>query len=66
MNTGFPAMIKAIIEGMFKQLKLKDTIVVATGNYAKLIESRTGVINIIDPELTLSGLYISWKNNNGK
>ena len=66
MNTGFPAMINAIIEGMFKQLKLKDTIVVATGSYAKLIESRTGIINIIDPELTLSGLYISWKNNNGK
>lgn len=63
INKGFPAMVRAIIDGMFAQLKLEDTIVVATGGYAKQIEKEVGVIDIVDPELTVLGLYISWEKN---
>ncbi|MCX7872298.1 MAG: type III pantothenate kinase [Verrucomicrobiae bacterium] len=63
INKGFPGMIGTMIDGMFAQLRLENAIVVATGAYARQIEKEVGVIDVVDPELTLWGLYISWKQS---
>lgn len=66
IQSGFIFGYVALVEGMVARFKAElgeKTKVVATGGQAELIAPATGVIDILDPWLTLHGLRIIWDMN---
>lgn len=59
---GFVGQVEGIVSRM-KQTSNEDAVVIATGNLAHLIANETKMIDIVDPLLTLKGLYIIFKRN---
>jgi type III pantothenate kinase len=54
----------AMVEGMVARFRAElgeDLQVIATGGLAALVGSHTASINVIDPWLTLEGLYLIWE-----
>ncbi|SOC26422.1 type III pantothenate kinase [Ureibacillus xyleni] len=59
---GFVGQVEGIVSRM-KQTSIEDAFVIATGDLANLIANETKMIDIVDPLLTLKGLYIIFKRN---
>ena len=60
---GAIGQVDGIVRRMKKEMGYKDIKVVATGGLAPLIASQSETIDVIDPLLTLKGLYILFKKN---
>lgn len=59
---GFVGQVEGIVGRMKEQAK-EEPLVIATGSLAKLISSETTIIDVVDPFLTLKGLYVIYKRN---
>ena len=59
---GFVGQVEGIVSRMKDQSK-EEPLVIATGGLANLIANETKVIDVVDPFLTLKGLYIIYKRN---
>jgi type III pantothenate kinase len=59
---GFIGQVEGIVGRMKAQSKV-EPLVIATGGLAKLIANETQIIDVVDPFLTLRGLYIIYKRN---
>ena len=60
---GAIGQVDGIVRRMKKEMGYKEIKVIATGGLADLIASQSETINVIDPLLTLKGLYILFKKN---
>jgi type III pantothenate kinase len=61
---GYASLVEGMLERIQKELGVKAK-VVATGGYAGLIARETGVINVVNPDLTLIGLRLIYEMNKG-
>jgi type III pantothenate kinase len=61
---GYASLVEGMLERIHKELGLKSK-VVATGGYAGLIARETGVIDVVNPDLTLIGLRLIYEMNKG-
>lgn len=59
---GFIGQVEGIVSRM-KAASKTEPLVVATGGMASLIANETTIIDIVEPYLTLKGLYIIYKRN---
>lgn len=59
---GFIGQVEGIVSRM-KANSREEPLVIATGGLAKLIANETEMIDIVEPLLTLKGLYIIYKRN---
>ena len=59
---GFIGQVEGIVSRMKAQSK-QEPLVIATGGMASLIANETKIIDIVEPLLTLKGLYIIYKRN---
>jgi type III pantothenate kinase len=59
---GYVGQVEGIVKRMKEQAK-KEPTVIATGGLASLISKESTVIDVIDPYLTLKGLYLIYKRN---
>jgi len=69
MQSGFIFGYVGLIEGMVTRIQKElgtSTRVIATGGYAELLAKETGVIEIVDPYLTLTGLRVIHERNMGR
>lgn len=60
---GAIGQVDGIVRRMKKEMGYKEIKVIATGGLADLIASQSETIDVIDPLLTLKGLYILFKKN---
>ena len=60
---GAIGQVDGIVRRMKKEMGYKEIKVIATGGLADLIASQSETIDVIDPLLTLKGLYILFKTN---
>lgn len=60
---GAIGQVDGIVRRMKKEMGYKEIKVIATGGLADLIASQSETIDVIDPLLTLKGLYILFKEN---
>lgn len=60
---GAIGQVDGIVRRMKKEMSYKEIKVIATGGLADLIASQSETIDVIDPLLTLKGLYILFKKN---
>lgn len=60
---GAIGQVDGIVRRMKKEIGYKEIKVIATGGLADLIASQSETIDVIDPLLTLKGLYILFKKN---
>jgi type III pantothenate kinase len=68
MQSGIIYGYASLVEGMLKRIEEElgeKPLVVATGGYAELIANETGVIDKVNPDLTLIGLRLIYEMNNG-
>ena len=64
MQSGILYGYVGIVEGLVGRLKKvlgRGTRVIATGGLAGKISSKTDIIEVVDPDLTLKGLELLWK-----
>jgi type III pantothenate kinase len=61
---GYASLVEGMLERIQKELGVKAK-VVATGGYSGLIARETGVINVVNPDLTLIGLRLIYEMNKG-
>ena len=59
---GFIGQVEGIVSRMKAQSK-QEPLVIATGGMASLVANETKMIDIVEPFLTLKGLYIIYKRN---
>ncbi len=59
---GYLGQVEGIVRRMREQSK-EDALVVATGGFANMLAKETKAIDIVDPFLTLKGLYLIYKRN---
>ena len=59
---GFIGQVEGIVSRMKAQSK-QEPLVIATGGMASLIANETKIIDMVEPFLTLKGLYIIYKRN---
>ena len=57
---GYLGQVEGIVRRMREQSK-EDALVVATGGFANMLAKETKAIDIVDPFLTLKGLYLIYK-----
>lgn len=60
---GAIGQVDGVVRRMKKEMGYKEIKVIATGGLADLIASQSETIDVIDPLLTLKGLYILFKKN---
>ena len=60
---GYIGSIERIVMQMKREIGTKDVRVVATGGMAYLVTDHTGVIDEINPDLTLTGLRMIYEKN---
>jgi type III pantothenate kinase len=65
MLFGYVGLVEGLVARFRKELG-EDMKVVATGGLADLIAAETDVIDLVDPTLTLDGLYRIYRRNNGR
>ena len=58
---GYRGLVRELIGELKRELKVKRLPVVATGGYAKLMASKLPEITAVEPNLTLEGLRLTWK-----
>jgi len=61
---GYASLVEGMLARIQKELGIKAK-VVATGGYAGLIAKETGVIDVVNPDLTLIGLRLIYELNKG-
>jgi type III pantothenate kinase len=59
---GYASLVEGMLERIHKELGFKAKVVV-TGGYAGLIAKETGVIDVVNPDLTLIGLRLIYEMN---
>lgn len=59
---GYVGQVEGIVQRMRQQSK-EDALVVATGGLANMIAKESNIIDVVDPFLTLKGLYLIYKRN---
>ncbi len=59
---GFAGQTDALVRRISEELDGK-TQVIATGGHARLVAAESNTINVVDPTLTLEGLYLIYKMN---
>lgn len=59
---GFVGQVEGIV-GRMKQASKYEPLVIATGGMASLIAKETTCIDVVEPDLTLKGLYLIYKRN---
>ena len=59
---GFIGQVEGIVSRMKAQSK-QEPLVIATGGMASLVANETKIIDMVEPFLTLKGLYIIYKRN---
>jgi type III pantothenate kinase len=62
---GYRGLIRGLLAELKQELKIKRLPVVATGGYAKLIAAKLPEITAVKPELTMEGLRLVWRLNDG-
>ncbi len=60
---GYIGSVEKIVTGMKKELGAPDAQVIATGGMAHLVKSNSNVIDLINPDLTLTGLRLIYEKN---
>lgn len=63
---GYVGQVEYITRKMKEEARCPEAKVIATGGYAQVIHSKTDVIDVYDPLLTLKGLKLIWDKNNGR
>jgi len=61
---GYASLVEGMLSRIHKEMGVKAK-VVATGGYAGLIAKETGVIDVVNPDLTLIGLRLIYEMNKG-
>jgi len=61
---GYASLVEGMLSRIHKEMGVKAK-VVATGGYAGLIAKETGVIDVVNPDLTLIGLRLIYELNKG-
>ena len=59
---GFVGQVEGIV-GRMKEVSKFEPLVIATGGMATLIAKETTCIDVVEPDLTLKGLYLIYKRN---
>ncbi len=62
---GYRGLIRELVQELKRELGGKHLPVIATGGYARLMARRLPEITAVDPLLTLKGLHLAWKLNQG-
>jgi type III pantothenate kinase len=57
---GYRGLVRELIGELKRELKVGRLPVVATGGYAKLIAAKLPEISVVEPNLTLEGLRLTW------
>jgi len=60
---GFIGSVEKIVSAMKKEIDCPEAIVVATGGMAHIVKNNSDVIDVINPDLTLTGLRIIYEKN---
>ncbi len=63
---GYRGLVRELIMELKRELKVKHLPVVATGGYATLMASKLPEISAVEPNLTLEGLRLVWKQRTGR
>jgi len=58
---GYRGLVRELIAELRREMKVKRLPVVATGGYARLMASKLPEISAVEPNLTLEGLRLVWK-----
>ncbi|PIZ15492.1 pantothenate kinase [Candidatus Desantisbacteria bacterium CG_4_10_14_0_8_um_filter_48_22] len=69
MRSGIINGHTSMIEGMVARLKKElrsDPVVIGTGGYISLVARSTKIFDIIDPDLTLKGIWLVWQKKQVK
>ena len=62
---GFIGSVEKIVSQMKAEMGAPDARVIATGGMAHIVKSNSGVIDEINPDLTLTGLRLIYEKNQG-
>ena len=57
---GYRGLVRELIAGLKRELRVRLLPVVATGGYARLIAAKLSEISATEPDLTLEGLRLVW------
>lgn len=60
---GFIGSVEKIVSAMKEEIDCPEAIVVATGGMAHIVKNNSDVIDVINPDLTLTGLRIIYEKN---
>ena len=60
---GYIGSVEKIVSGMKEEMGCPDAQVIATGGMAHMVKNNSDVINVINPDLTLTGLRIIYEKN---
>jgi type III pantothenate kinase len=60
---GYRGLVRELIAELRRELKARKLPVIATGGYAKLIAAKLPEISAVEPNLTLEGLRLVWKDS---
>ncbi|MDZ7728836.1 MAG: type III pantothenate kinase [Dehalococcoidia bacterium] len=63
---GYAGLVDGIVKRFKQELESDDIQVVATGGWANQIAPLTETIDIVNPELTLTGLRMIYELNSGQ
>ncbi len=58
---GYRGLVRELIGELRRELRVKKLPVIATGGYAKLIAAKLPEISAVEPDLTLEGLRLVWR-----
>ena len=58
---GYRGLVRELIAGLKRELRVRRLPVVATGGYARLIAAKLSEISATEPDLTLEGLRLVWQ-----
>ena len=60
---GYIGLVEKLVMGMKKELGCDDVKVIATGGMAHMVKNNSDVIDVINPDLTLTGLRVIYEKN---
>ena len=60
---GYIGSVEKIVRGMKEEIGCPDAKVIATGGMAHMVKNNSSVIDVINPDLTLTGLRIIYEKN---
>ncbi|MBQ9856212.1 MAG: type III pantothenate kinase, partial [Clostridia bacterium] len=60
---GYIGSVEKIVTEMKKEIGCPETKVIATGGMAHMVKNNSDVIDVINPDLTLTGLRLIYEKN---